>query len=79
MDAAISAAEALVWPAESVHGERSGAEPRKGDEPFEAVITHLHVDHFGELPLIDCFSPWMGRWKPLRVTRRRRGCRKPSR
>ena len=40
--------------------------------PFQTVdnifITHLHVDHFGELPYIYAFSPWMGRWKPLRVT-----------
>jgi cytochrome P450/ferredoxin-NADP reductase len=37
MDAAINAAEALGWPAESIHVERFGAGPRKGDEPFEAV------------------------------------------
>jgi ferredoxin-NADP reductase len=37
MDAAINAAEALGWPAESIHVERFGAETRKGDEPFEAV------------------------------------------
>ena len=40
--------------------------------PFQTVdnifITHLHIDHYGELPYIYCFSPWMGRWKPLRVT-----------
>ena len=37
MDAVIEAAEALGWPAESIHVERFGAGPRKGDEPFEAV------------------------------------------
>jgi vanillate O-demethylase ferredoxin subunit len=37
MDAAINAAEALGWPAESIHVERFGAGPRKGDESFEAV------------------------------------------
>ena len=34
----------------------------------DIFITHLHVDHFGELPYIYCFSPSGGRWKPLRVT-----------
>lgn len=34
----------------------------------DVFITHLHVDHFAELPYIYCFAPWMGRWKPLRVT-----------
>jgi ribonuclease BN (tRNA processing enzyme) len=34
----------------------------------DIFITHLHIDHYGELPYIYCFSPSMGRWKPLRVT-----------
>ena len=34
----------------------------------DIFITHLHVDHYGELPYIYGFSPWMGRWKPLRVS-----------
>jgi ribonuclease Z len=34
----------------------------------DIFITHLHVDHFAELPYIYAFSPWLGRWKPLRVT-----------
>ena len=34
----------------------------------DIFITHLHVDHYGELPYIYAFSAWMGRWKPLRVT-----------
>lgn len=29
--------------------------------------THLHIDHFTELHNIFCFSPLMGRWKPLCV------------
>ncbi len=33
----------------------------------DVFITHLHVDHFAELPYIYAFAPWMGRWKPLRV------------
>jgi ribonuclease Z len=33
----------------------------------DIFITHLHVDHYGELPYIYAFSAWMGRWKPLRV------------
>jgi vanillate O-demethylase ferredoxin subunit len=37
MDATVNAAEALGWPAESIHVERFGAGPRKGDEPFGAV------------------------------------------
>jgi ribonuclease BN (tRNA processing enzyme) len=34
----------------------------------DIFITHLHVDHYAELPYIYAFSPWMARWKPLRVT-----------
>jgi ribonuclease Z len=34
----------------------------------DIFITHLHVDHYGELPYIYAFSAWTGRWKPLRVT-----------
>ena len=34
----------------------------------DVFITHLHVDHYGEPPYIYAFSPWSGRWKPLRVT-----------
>ena len=33
----------------------------------DIFITHLHIDHYGELPYIYGFSAWMGRWKPLRV------------
>src|SRR5215813_3859476 len=40
MDAVVEAAEALGWPAESIHVERFGAGPRKGDEPFEAICQH---------------------------------------
>jgi len=34
----------------------------------DIFITHLHIDHYGELPYIYGFSAWAGRWKPLRVT-----------
>lgn len=34
----------------------------------DVFLTHLHIDHYGELPYIYCLSPWLGRWKPLRVT-----------
>ena len=34
----------------------------------DIYITHLHIDHYGELPYLYCFSPTGGRWKPLRVT-----------
>jgi ferredoxin len=37
MDAVVEAAEGLGWPAETIHVERFGAGPKKGDEPFEAV------------------------------------------
>jgi cytochrome P450/ferredoxin-NADP reductase len=37
MDATVKAAEDLGWPPESIHVERFGAAPRKGDEPFEAL------------------------------------------
>ena len=40
MDAVVNAAEALGWPAESIHVERFGAGPRKGDAPFVAVCQH---------------------------------------
>jgi ribonuclease Z len=39
--------------------------------PIQAVndifLTHLHVDHYSDLPYLYCFAPWMMRWKPLRV------------
>ena len=40
MDAAVNAAEELDWPAESIHVERFGAGPTKGDAPFVAVCQH---------------------------------------
>ena len=33
----------------------------------DIFLTHLHVDHYAELPYVYCFAPWMARWKPLRV------------
>ncbi len=33
----------------------------------DIFITHLHVDHFGELPYLWQFAPVNGRWTPLRV------------
>ena len=39
--------------------------------PFQTVndifLTHLHVDHYADLPYLYAFAPWMARWKPLRV------------
>ena len=39
--------------------------------PLQAIndifFTHLHVDHYGELPYLFCFAPWAARWTPLRV------------
>ena len=58
MDAAINAAEALGWPAESIHVERFGAAPRKGDEPFEAVcqISGKTIQVGATEPLLDCLE-----------------------
>jgi cytochrome P450/ferredoxin-NADP reductase len=39
MDAAISAAEALGWPPETIHVERFGAAPKKGDQSFKVVCV----------------------------------------
>ena len=33
----------------------------------DIFITHLHVDHYGELPYLFGTAPWMGRRTPLRV------------
>ena len=33
----------------------------------DIFLTHLHVDHYGELPYLFAFAPWAARWKPLRV------------
>jgi ribonuclease Z len=33
----------------------------------DIFITHLHVDHYADLPYLYAFAPWMGRWKPLRI------------
>ena len=58
MDAAVNAAEALAWPAESIHVERFGAGPRKGDAPFEAVCQHSRKTvHVGATEhLLDCLE-----------------------
>ncbi|MFC0451504.1 guanitoxin biosynthesis MBL fold metallo-hydrolase GntH [Rhodococcus jostii] len=34
----------------------------------DIFITHLHVDHYADLPYLYAFAPWAARWKPLRVT-----------
>lgn len=33
----------------------------------DIFLTHLHVDHFGDLPYLWQFAPFNGRWTPLRV------------
>jgi len=33
----------------------------------DIFLTHLHVDHFGDLPYLWQFAPFNGRFKPLRV------------
>ena len=40
MDAVVDAAETLGWPAETIHVERFGAGPRKGDAAFVAVCQN---------------------------------------
>jgi ribonuclease Z len=35
----------------------------------DIFIGHLHVDHYGELPYLYGFTPWLGRWTPLRLYR----------
>jgi ribonuclease Z len=34
----------------------------------DIFISHLHIDHFGDLPYLYEFAPQNGRWTPLRVT-----------
>jgi ribonuclease Z len=33
----------------------------------DIFITHLHVDHYADLPYMHPFTAWMGRFEPLRV------------
>lgn len=33
----------------------------------DIFISHLHVDHYADLPYLHAFSAFAGRWKPLRV------------
>ena len=33
----------------------------------DIFFTHLHVDHYADLPYLYAFAPMMMRWKPLRV------------
>ena len=33
----------------------------------DIFFTHLHLDHYADLPYLFAFAPWMARWKPLRV------------
>jgi cytochrome P450/ferredoxin-NADP reductase len=58
MDAAVSAAESLGWPPESIHVERFGAGPRKGDEPFDVVCQRSgKTVHVGVAEhLLDCLE-----------------------
>ena len=34
----------------------------------DIFLTHLHIDHYADLPYLYSFAPWAARWKPLRVT-----------
>ena len=58
MDAVVNAAEALGWPAESIHVERFGAGPRKGDAPFVAVcqLSGKTVNVGATEHLLDCLE-----------------------
>jgi ribonuclease Z len=33
----------------------------------DIFITHLHMDHFADLPYIYSFGPFLMRWKPMRI------------
>ena len=33
----------------------------------DIFISHLHIDHMGEIPYLYQFAPFNGRWKPLRI------------
>jgi ribonuclease Z len=33
----------------------------------DIFLTHLHIDHYGDIPYLWQFAPFNGRWKPLRV------------
>lgn len=33
----------------------------------DIFLSHLHIDHFGDLPYLWQFAPFNGRWTPLRV------------
>src|SRR5262249_29899360 len=58
MDAAVEAAEALGWPPESIHVERFGAGPKKGDEPFQVVCQRSGktVEVGATEHLLDCLE-----------------------
>ncbi len=36
-------------------------------EITDIFITHLHLDHYADIPYLWQFAPFNGRWKPLRV------------
>ena len=36
-------------------------------EVNDIFLTHLHVDHYADLPYLYAFAPFLMRWKPLRV------------
>ena len=33
----------------------------------DIFLTHLHIDHYADIPYLWQFAPFTGRWKPLRV------------
>lgn len=36
-------------------------------EITDIFITHLHLDHYADIPYLWQFAPFNGRWKPLRI------------
>ena len=58
MDAVVNAAEDLGWPAETIHVERFGAAPIKGDEAFEAgcQLSDKTLKVGATEPLLDCLE-----------------------
>ncbi len=58
MDAAISAAEANGWPPETIHVERFGAAPKKGDQSFAVLCSRSEktIEVGATESILDCLE-----------------------